>query len=158
MDIFFNDEILNWDESIELVFSDYSIFSFLSNAFFTNTHYFLDCYTKLSFVDLLLINDILFKNQPIDLFTFLIYDLFCITDNVFLTSQVIFYSDYQNFFTFISYHSPELSFALTDYFLTYNNSLAVNFSPSIVFDTYNDNLNITISEFLEYFFLFFTFV
>jgi len=93
-----------------------------------------------------------------NLFTFFIYDIFSENDNRFLTAQVIFYSDYQNFFTFISHHSPELSLALNDYYLIFFSNPTLSFLPSTVFDVFNDNLNLTISEFLEYFILFFSFV
>jgi hypothetical protein len=78
-------------------------------------------------------------------------------DNNFFIAQTIFYTDYQDFFTFVLHHSPELVFALNDYFTSYYWGPTVYVTPSITFDVYNDNLGTSISEFLEYFLLFFIF-
>jgi hypothetical protein len=85
-------------------------------------------------------------------------DLLVFLDNHFLLAQTMFYTDYQDFFIFTSYHSPELVLALNDFFLNYFSNATINSTPSTVFDIYSDNLNISFSEFIEYFLLFFTFV
>jgi hypothetical protein len=56
------------------------------------------------------------------------------------------------------YHNPELVIAFNDHFFYDYFSLIVETTPAALFDTYNDNLNMATSEFLEHFFLFFTFV
>lgn len=134
------------------------MFSFLSIAFFPATHYFLDTLTKLSFLDTLFITTEISNNSPLLLFSFVVYDSITFMTNNFLLAQTLFYTDYQDFFLFLTHHSPELSFALNDYFLTYFSNSTLNQTPSMVFDTYTDSLNITISEFLEYFFLFTFFI
>jgi len=108
--------------------------------------------------------DILFINVEVanasteHLFTFIVFDLITFLNNNFLFSQTLFYTDYQDFFLFVTHHSPELIFAFNDYLLTYFSNALIGQTPSIVFDTYTDNLNITLSEFLEYFLLFCTFI
>ena len=158
LDTLFVDDVLNWDEVTELALSDYNVFSFLSIAFFPATHYFLDTLTKLSFLDTLFITTEISNNSPLLLFSFVVYDSITFMTNNFLLAQTLFYTDYQDFFLFLTHHSPELSFALNDYFLTYFSNSTLNQTPSMVFDTYTDSLNITISEFLEYFFLFTFFI
>ena len=91
-------------------------------------------------------------------FLFFLYDLLTFINNSFLLVQTLFYTDYQDFIVMVTYHSPELIFALNDYFLLFFNNTAINQTPSIVFDTYMDSLNITLSEFLEYFLLFCSFI
>lgn len=39
--------------------------------------------------------------------------------NTFLSSQMLFYTDYQDILVLILHHSPELSMALVDYVNTY---------------------------------------
>jgi len=34
------EDVLNWDETFDLILSDYNIFSFLTSAFFVNSHFF----------------------------------------------------------------------------------------------------------------------
>ena len=158
LDTLFVDDILNWDETTNLALDDYSIFSFISVAFFPSTHYFLDNLTKTSFLDLFFLNTETSNFTPLHLFYFVAYDSITFLNNNFLLIQSFFYTDYQDFFLFILHHSPELTFALNDYFLTNFSNAITSQTPSIVFDSYSDSLNITISEFLEYFILFCTFV
>lgn len=158
LDTLFIDDVLNWDETVELAIADYNVYSFLSIAFFPATHYFIDNLTKLSFLDLFFLTTETQQHACSHFFLFFIYDLLTFINNSFLLVQTLFYTDYQDFFVMITYHSPELIFAVNDYFLLFFNTAVISQSPSIVFDTYTDSLNITLSEFLEYFLLFCTFI
>ena len=154
LDSLFINDVLNWDETTELAISDYNTLSFLSIAFFPSTHFFLDNIIKLSFLDLFFINLSTNQTASSDLASFVVYDSMLFVNSYFFLGQTLFYTDYQDFFVFLTHHSPELTYALNDFFLTHFISSTINSSPSIVFDTYTDSLNITLSEFLEYFLLF----
>lgn len=51
------DDVVSWDDIFDLATTDYNIFSFLTSPFFLNTHLFLDYLTKLSFLDILFLNE-----------------------------------------------------------------------------------------------------
>lgn len=158
LDTLFIDDVLNWDETTDLATTDYNIFAFVSIAFFPASHFFIDNLTKISFLDLLFSNIEISQYSTQHLFLFFVYDLNTFVNNNFLLTQTLFFTDYQDFFILLLYHSPELVFAINDYFLLYFTTNLVNQTPSIVFDTYSDSLNITFSEFLEYFLLFCVFI
>ena len=152
------EDVLNWDETFDLILSDYNIFSFLTSAFFVNSHFFLDSFTKLSFLDVMFINETDSLNYSRELFDLMMWDNLSFIHNTFLSLQVVFYTDYQDFIVLVLHHSPELSLALIDYVNTYWLNSTINSTPSAVFDIFSDSLNSSISEFLEYFVAFFSFM
>ena len=120
--------------------------------------FFLDNPTKLSFLDVMLLTEKVSLETTNNLYVFILRDLHNLLDNHFLIASHIFYLDYQNFVTLVTYHNPELALALNEYFLYNFYSTTTSHLPSVLFDTYTDSLNTTISEFLEHIFLFFVFV
>lgn len=152
------DEVVNWDETFDLVLADYNIFSFLTTAFFYNTHLSLDMLTKLSFLDLIFINQSDVLNESSELFSFFVYDVISFLSTSFLTLQILFFTDYQDFILVILHHSPELSLALYDYVSIYWLNSTSYVTPSSVFDVFSDSLNFSLSEFVEYFIAFLMFV
>ena len=68
------EDVLNWDETFDLILSDYNIFSFLTSAFFTNSHFFLDSFTKLSLLDVMFINETDSFNYSKELFDLMMWD------------------------------------------------------------------------------------
>lgn len=157
-DAFWLEDILNWDETFDLVLSDYNIFSFLTSAFFVNSHFFLDSFTKLSFLDVLFFSETDLANSSRELFDLMMWDTMSFITTTFLPLQFLFYTDYQDFMVLVLHHSPELSMALVDYVNTYWLNSTINSAPSAVFDVFSDSLNSTISEFVEYFVAFFAFM
>lgn len=156
-DAFWLEDVLTWDETFDLVLSDYNVFAFLTSAFFVNSHFFLDSFTKMSFLDVMFFNETESKEFSNELFTLFMFDNVSFIYNTFLNLQVLFYTDYQDYLTILLHHSPELSLALTDYVQTYWANSTMNYTPSAVFDVFNDSLNSSLSEFLEYFVGFFAF-
>jgi len=152
------DDVVNWDETFDLVLADYNIFSFMTTAFFYNSHLVLDMFTKLSFLDLIFINQSDLTNESFELFSFFMYDVISFLSTSFLTLQILFFTDYQDFILVILHHSPELSLALCDYVSIYWLNSTSYVTPSAVFDTFNDSLNFSLSEFIEYFVAFLMFV
>jgi len=152
------EESLNWEDAFDLVLSDFTIYSFLTTPFFLNSHFFLDSFTKLSFLDILLLVETNKTTYSRELFDLFIWDLTSLIYNKFLPLQFLFYTDYQDFIMIALYYSPELMLAITDYINTYWVSSALNHTPAVVYDLFSDSANSAISEFVEYFILFFSFI
>ena len=157
-DTFWLEDVLNWDETFDLVLSDYNLFSFLTSAFFVNSHFFLDSLTKMSFIDVMFFQESDSQNFSKELFDLMMWDNLTSIYNTFLSLQMIFYTDYQDFMVLILHHSPELSLALVDYVNTYWLNSTLSSTPSAVFDVFSDSMNSSLSEFIEYFVAFFAFV
>jgi hypothetical protein len=152
------EDSVNWEEAFDLVLTDFTIYNFLTTPFFFNSHFFLDSFVKLSFLDVMFLletNKTAYSKELYDLF---IWDLTSTIYNNFLPLQFLFYTDYQDFIVTLLYFSPELVLALTDYINSYWVNTAFNYTPSIVFDLFNDSLNTAISEFVEHIILFFSFI
>jgi len=152
------EDVLNWDETFDLILSDYNIFSFLTSTFFINSHFFLDSFTKLSLLDVMFINETDSFNYSKELFDLMMWDNLSFIHNNFLSLQVVFYTDYQDFLVLVLHHTPELSLALIDYVNIYWLNSIINSTPSAVFDIFNDSIYSSISEFLEYFIAFIAFM
>ena len=157
-DTFFVDETLNWDEVFSLLFLDYTPFSFLLISSFLESHFFTDAIVKLSFLDVILLNQVSSGSSTNSLYLFFLWDNSTLLDNYYLYLNNIFYTDYQNLVTLILHYSPELTLALTDFYSSYVGSLGLEQTPGVFFDTYKDGLNLVISEFLQHYFLLFLFV
>ena len=74
-DSFWLEDVISWDDTFDLFFLDYNIFSFLTSAFFVNTHFFLDSFTKMSFLDILFFSETDSTNSSRELFDFIMWDL-----------------------------------------------------------------------------------
>ncbi len=152
------DSALNWEEAFSLVLSDLTIYSFLSMPFFSNSHFFLDSFTKLSFIDILFIAETNKSKYTRELYDLLVWDLATSFFNKFFPLQFFFYTDYQDFLLILLYYSPELVFVLDNYVNVHWLNAAFNSLPSTVFDVFHDSIVSAISEFLEYLTLFFVFI
>jgi hypothetical protein len=152
------EDSLNWEESFDLILSDFTVYSFLTTPFFLNSHFFLDSFTKLSFLDVMLLVESNKYNYSRELYDLFLWDTTSFIYNKFLPLQFLFYTDYQDFVTITLYYSPELMLAITDYVNTYWVNNVINYSPSSVYDLFGDSLNSSVSEFIEYFILFFSFI
>jgi len=140
-DSFWLEDVLSWDDTIDLFLADISLVSFLMSPFFINTHLFLDSLTKMSFIDILFYSETDTLNSSRELFDFLMWDLSSYISSNFFIFQFIFYTDYQDFLLTSSHHSPELNLAIIDYVTTYWLSYITNYTPSAVFDVYYDSLS-----------------
>ena len=97
------DSALNWEEAFSLVLSDLTIYSFLSMPFFSNSHFFLDSFTKLSFIDILFIAETNKSKYTRELYDLLVWDLATSFFNKFFPLQFFFYTDYQDFLLILLY-------------------------------------------------------
>lgn len=156
-DMLWLEDSLNWDEVFDLILSDFNVYSFLFTSFFYNSHFFLDSLIKLSVLDIMLITESTKQFYVKELFTVFIWDLLTLIYNKFLILQFLFYTDYQDYLILLLHYSPELILALNDYINIYWIQSTLNYSTAAVFDLFNDSVNSSISEFMEYFSLIFFF-
>lgn len=156
-DILWLENTLNWENSFDLILNEFSIYAFFSTPFFKNNHFFLDYFTKISFIDLILISEKKESFFSKKLYDMILWDICNSVNNRFFFIQFFFYSDYQDLIILITHYSPELIFALTDYLNTYWYNNTLSFTPSALFDSFQDSLNSSISEFIEFLILFFIF-
>jgi hypothetical protein len=112
----------------------------------------------MSFLDVLFFSETDLTNSSRELFDLIMWDTMSFISNTFLSSQMLFYTDYQDILVLILHHSPELSMALVDYVNTYWLNSMINSTPSVVFALFSDSLNSTISEFVEYLVMFMAFI
>jgi hypothetical protein len=151
-------DTLNWEETFDLVLSEFSVYSFLTSSFFVNSYFFSSHPIKLSFLDILMIFETDKINCPRELYDLFLWDFLSFFSNKFLPAQFFFYSDFQDFLIIILYHSPEIIIALNDYLNIYWINSFFKFSVSIGYDLFNDSINIAITEFVEHLILFFAFI
>nr|ASY95707.1 hypothetical protein [Paraurostyla sp.] len=156
-DILWLENSLNWENAFDLVLNEFSIYIFFSTPFFKNNHFFLDYFTKLSFIDIMLISEKKEKFFSRKLYEIFMWDILNSFNNKFFFFQFFFYSDYQDMIILLTHYSPELIFALVDYVNIYWYNKVLTYTPAIVFDSFQDSLNSSISEFIEFLFLFFIF-
>ena len=109
------EDAVNWEEAFDLVLSDFTIYNFLTTPFFFNSHFFIDSFTKLSFLDVMFLIETNKNTYSRELYDLFIWDLTSTVYNKFLPLQFLFYTDYQDFMVILLYYSPELMLALTDY-------------------------------------------
>jgi hypothetical protein len=85
------------------------------------------------------------------------WDLVASFFTTFLPLQFFFFTNYQDFIFIVLQHSPEISLAILDFLNIYWVNYTLNSIPSTVFDIFNDSTSSSLSEILDYFFVFFTF-
>ncbi len=139
-DSFWLEDVISWDESFDLLLSDYTVYHFLTSSFFINSHFFLDSCTKMSFLDILFFSETDTFNNSRELFDFIMWDHLSFISTNFFYSQFLFYTDYQNFFVLVLHNSPELTLALVDFTNSYWVNATLNYLPSAAFDTFTDSL------------------
>jgi hypothetical protein len=84
-----------------------------------------------------------------ELFHSFMWDTLTVFTHSWGLSQFLFYTDYQDFFTVILHHTPELSLALVEYYSHYIETRIFSQSPAVIGDFFSDNLSLTLGEFLE---------
>jgi hypothetical protein len=137
---------LNWDKVSTIATSDFSFISFLYNSAFINQHLLTDFITKVSQLDIILIvsNSYVFTFKTLYVYTLM--DMNIDMFNLFISYLPLLNSNYQDVYSVVLLLSPELIFALTDFFSTYFFSSSINLVPASVFDSYVNNLNYSFHE------------
>lgn len=137
---------LNWDKVSSIATSDFSFISFLYNSAFINQHLLTDFITKVSQLDIILIisNSYVFTFKT--LYIYMLMDINIDMFNLFISYLPLLNSNYQDVYSVVLLLSPELIFALSDFFSTYFFSSSINLVPASVFDSYVNNLNYSFHE------------
>ena len=158
-DMLWLEDSTNWDDAFELVTSEYNVFGLFTGAFFLNTHHFLDWFVKLSTLDLIFINETdEAHNRVNSLFTSLIWDSsLTFTSTLFLLPS-LFYSDFQDLVTTVTFYSPELILGMRDSIAAYWLNASVSYAPSASFDVYQDLTGTSNSDFMDYLAAFLPFI
>jgi hypothetical protein len=73
----------------------------------------------MSFLDVMLLVETDSNLFARELFDFVMWDNLYYLSNTFFFSQALYYTDYQDFFIVVLYHSPELTLALNDFTNSY---------------------------------------
>lgn len=149
---------LNWEEAFDMTLNDFTLYSFLTTPFFQSGFFFIDFFTKISFLDILMFLETDKTNYSREFYDLFLWDITTSFTNKFLPVQFFFYTDYQDFIVIMLHYSPELILAVNDFINSYWVSNVISYTPAIVFDLFSDSLNVAISEFLEYVVLFFAFI
>ena len=150
---------LNFEKVTTLSIHDFSFVSFIYNSSFINQHLLLDYNTKLSYLDVFLINTTNTKQflyvTDFTLYSSFMYDLTSSFNVNFLFTLSFFSSAYQNSLNLTLFLSPELILAFQDNFYYYYFTSMVDPQVVAVFDSYTNNLNYYYGEGILSFFLFF---
>jgi hypothetical protein len=123
-------------------------------SFFVNQHFVIDNISKLSYLDTILIYNNSKLNIAQTLYTSVLNDLVTETNTFFLPLSPLLHSEYQETFSTTFILAPELVNLFIDYITIYILPSTFNNSPSIVFDSYVNNLNYYTGEGVIYFLLF----
>ena len=152
---------LNWEKLTSVALSDYSLVSFVYNSSFINQHMITDYTTKISHLDILLLNTNSWNSNVSFLYNSFINDIYLNFNIQYASVLPLFYSSYQDIFSVILLFSPEVNIIFLDYFNTYYLNTSLNPSVSACFDSYTSNINYNIGEgviFLSMFFFFSWFI
>ena len=133
---------------------DTGVLSFLQNSSFLNQHLTVDFSTKISYLDIILLNSANFTNSVLVLYNSYIYDLYNLFSFTALPVLTLFFSSYQDVYGVTLLVSPEVIMAHLDYFTLYHFLTDFNTCVSFCFDSYTNNLNYIFGEGLLSFFMF----
>jgi len=149
---------LNWDKTFELTTFDWTFISFIFNSSFLNQYQLIDQITKISYLDILLINSVIKSNNTQLLYDSYTNDLIIYLNIHSLSLTPLLQSDYQENLTNIVFLAPELSIFLNNYFSSVYLNNIINLTPVPVFDLFLNNFNFYFNNTLLYFFIFFFFL
>jgi len=133
--------------------------SFLFQSSFLNQFLFTDHSTKISNLDVMLIQSNLTSNSSNQLlYNAFMYDSVTLLNICNFSNSPLLQSEYQEPFNVTLILAPELLPTFSDFYTLYVASSTINVLPSAVFDSYSNNLNFFYGEGCVHFFLFFLYV
>jgi hypothetical protein len=113
------------------------------SAVFSKSYIHTESFSKLSFLDTLIISDGALSLESQELYNAIFLDLFEPVKSVFLPFQFIFYTDSQTTFSIVLQHSPELLLAISDFSSSYINPRVLSYitaAASILFSDFTSTL------------------
>jgi len=157
-DLIWINNSLNWEEVFFSYLDNFNIYSFLSSSFFVNSFFFIDSQVKLSFLDIIFLLENSKINYNRELYDLFFWDFLVFFDNVFLPFNFLFYTNFQDFLSLVSFYSPELTLVIMDYINLYWLENSFQSSINVVYDVFSDRLFIIASQLVSYFILFFVYI
>jgi hypothetical protein len=155
--VWLNDS-LNWEKVSAIVTMDWTIPSFITQSTFINNHILFDTITRMSYLDVFLINSNLNLNKTSIFYLNIINDSFLHLITFFLPITPLLHSEYNETFSTTFLVAPELVTLFTDYISIYYFNNTFNFSVVQVFDSYTNNLNYFIGEGIITYLLFIVYI
>ena len=152
------DESLNWDDVFELTTADYNFISILVVAAFLNAHFLLDWCIKFSMLDILLVSDVCTTLTSTVLMASISYDNTSEYLTFMLQLSHLFYADFQDVLSILTYYTPDLILSFQDVVLIQWLGTSLSSSIALVFDAYHDSSSLSNSEFTEYLIAFIPFI
>ena len=149
---------LNWDRTMNNIVFDWSLTSFVFQPSFLSQYFHIDHPTKLSYLDVFLINNTVNSSTTDALYNAFNEDIVLYLNVYFLPMSPMFNSEYQESITNVIFLAPELSTVLNTYFKDYYFNSSFLTAPASVFDSFVNNLNFFFGEGMVYFFLFFLYI
>ena len=120
-----------------------------------NSHYSSDWLVGVSLFEVIVVLEVIKDLVANKLFSFALLDMLILLQTHYATPiSLLFHADYQDFHTTLFTNSPELVLALGEWVSQVFYGNVINATPTAVFDSYQDNPNLSMSEFNEYVVLF----
>ena len=116
--VWLNDS-LNWEKVSAIVTMDWTIPSFITQSTFINNHILFDTITRMSYLDVFLINSNLNLNKTSIFYLNIINDSFLHLITFFLPITPLLHSEYNETFSTTFLVAPELVTLFTDYISIY---------------------------------------
>jgi len=149
---------LNWDKLTGIAYHDYSFLSLICKSYFLNHYFFLAYASKLSFFDILFLNNNFYEYNILGFYNYFIMDLYLSFNSQFLQKLSYFSTNNQDSIILVLWFAPEVIVAFYDYFYVYyggHNTLLP--LASSCFDSYVTSMDYSVNEGVIFFFLFFLF-
>ena len=148
---------LNWEKLNNVAFYDYSLIFFIYNNSFINQHFITDHVSKISQLDVILLNVNTWDYTVTTLYNSFIYDAYLSFNISFSLNMAFFSSFYQDLYSIVLLFSPEVILAFNDYFFQLTNYNVNTGTASAHFDSYVSNMNYNFGDGVLFFFMFFIF-
>lgn len=95
-------------------------------------------------------SDIWAPSQPLAFYNAIVWDLTLKSFLILAFSQVLFYGAYNDYLILLLLQAPELLFGFNDFLVSGFFNSAITFTPTALFDTFNDILRSDYAEFFQY--------
>lgn len=151
------DDALNWDMVADMAWGDIFLTNIWAMPTFVNVHIFLDSWQKNAFLDFWLLEEGTSPQKNTTFQSAFFWDLLPTFQTHFFFLQFLFFTDFQNLFTLLTYHAPELLLALLEYVMYYWWQNFYFTAPSAGFDSFSDSLTSQPLEMYIYWVAFFIF-
>lgn len=155
-DFMWLNESLNCEKVTSSLTNDWSFINFLLTPSFTNTHFFIDGYSNISSLDVMLLQSINKDTlSPTNLYLYFINDISNSLNHFFVNVFFLLKTSINDTVSPILIYNPELILALNDYCTTYFDQDSIYYSVSSLFNSYTSNMYTHLNSNVVYFAMFF---